>query len=211
MERRPLHKSFFAVAVLAAIAAATVLAAAASSPSAASLDQRSQKLQVALDRVVAAGAPAAVALRRDGARTTTYHSGYGNLATKTPVQASERFRVGSVTKTFVATVALQLIGENKLSLEDSIERWLPGLVPNGENITVKQLLNHTSASSRSSTTRGSRARTCRATAATTGRRGRSSRSPSRTRRSSSPARAGRTRARTTSSSASSSKRLQASR
>ena len=40
--------------------------------------------------------------------------------------------------------ALQLAGEGRLALEDTVERWLPGLVPGGGAITVRQLLNHTS-------------------------------------------------------------------
>jgi D-alanyl-D-alanine carboxypeptidase len=49
-----------------------------------------------------------------------------------------------LTKSFVATVVLQLVGERKLSLTERVERWLPGLVPNGSAITVRQLLNMTS-------------------------------------------------------------------
>jgi D-alanyl-D-alanine carboxypeptidase len=60
------------------------------------------------------------------------------------MRAGDRVRVGSITKTFVATVVLQLVGEGKLRLTDSVERWLPGLVPNGSAISVRQLLNHTS-------------------------------------------------------------------
>jgi D-alanyl-D-alanine carboxypeptidase len=60
------------------------------------------------------------------------------------VPVAGRFRAGSITKTFVATVALQLVAEGRIRLDDSVERWLPGVVPNGENITVRQLLNHTS-------------------------------------------------------------------
>jgi D-alanyl-D-alanine carboxypeptidase len=101
-------------------------------------------LQRALDRVVAAGAPGAVLLVRDGNRTIRLTSGYGNLQPKTPMRAGDRFRVGSVTKTFVATIVLQLIGERRLALENTVERWLPGVVPNGKRITLRQLLNHTS-------------------------------------------------------------------
>jgi D-alanyl-D-alanine carboxypeptidase len=54
------------------------------------------------------------------------------------------FRIGSLTKTFVATVALQLVAERKLRLGDSVERWVPGLVPNGRAITIRHLLSHTS-------------------------------------------------------------------
>jgi D-alanyl-D-alanine carboxypeptidase len=45
------------------------------------------------------------------------------------MRVSDRFRIGSLTKTYVATVVLQLAGEGRLSLEDSIERWLPAWCP----------------------------------------------------------------------------------
>ncbi|MGZ0151648.1 serine hydrolase domain-containing protein [Kribbella sp. WER1] len=54
------------------------------------------------------------------------------------------FRIGSVTKTFVATVVLQLVDEGRVQLDKPIDRYLPGLVPDGGRITVRQLLNHTS-------------------------------------------------------------------
>ncbi|HMC70888.1 MAG TPA: serine hydrolase domain-containing protein, partial [Mycobacteriales bacterium] len=85
-------------------------------------------LQRSLDQLVAAGVPGAVLLVRKGDRTIRLTSGYGNLNPKTPMRAGDRFRVGSITKTFVATVALQLVGERKLALEDNVERWLPGVV-----------------------------------------------------------------------------------
>jgi D-alanyl-D-alanine carboxypeptidase len=101
-------------------------------------------LQRALDELVAAGAPGVIALVRDRDRTFRLRSGLGDLATKTPMRATDRFRVGSLTKSFVATVVLQLVGEGKLALDDTVERWLPGSIPNGDAITVRQLLNHTS-------------------------------------------------------------------
>jgi D-alanyl-D-alanine carboxypeptidase len=126
---------------LAVLVAATAVATASAAP------QRPApraKLQHALDAVVAGGAPGAIALVRDGSRTLRLASGYGDLATRRPARARDRFRVGSVTKTFVATAALQLAGEGRLALDDSVERWLPGLVPDGAAITIRQLLNHTS-------------------------------------------------------------------
>jgi D-alanyl-D-alanine carboxypeptidase len=101
-------------------------------------------LQRQLDGVVEAGAPGVVALVRTGEQTWQGASGLGDLAANRPARAGDRFRIGSVTKSFVATVALQLVGEHKLGLDDHLERWLPGLVPNGDRITVRQLLNHTS-------------------------------------------------------------------
>jgi D-alanyl-D-alanine carboxypeptidase len=60
------------------------------------------------------------------------------------MRASDRFRIASLTKSYTATVVLQLVDEGKLSLADTVERRLPGVVPNGAGITIKQLLNHTS-------------------------------------------------------------------
>ncbi|MEU9190622.1 serine hydrolase domain-containing protein [Streptomyces sp. NPDC048484] len=58
--------------------------------------------------------------------------------------ASDRFRMGSNTKTMVAAVILQLVAEHRLQLTDPVGKWLPGLVPNGGAITMRMLLNHTS-------------------------------------------------------------------
>jgi D-alanyl-D-alanine carboxypeptidase len=59
-----------------------------------------------------------------------------------------RFRIGSTTKAFVATVMLQLVAERKMSLDDTMEKWLPGLVRgNGHDdgtIIIRHLLNNTS-------------------------------------------------------------------
>jgi D-alanyl-D-alanine carboxypeptidase len=63
---------------------------------------------------------------------------------KRRAKPEDRFGIASTTKTFVAAVVLQLVGEGRLSLEDSVERWLPGRVREGRRITVRQLLNHTS-------------------------------------------------------------------
>lgn len=57
-----------------------------------------------------------------------------------PIDAQDQFRVGSVTKVYVATVVLQLAAEGALSFADSVQRWLPDAVPHGEAITVEMLL-----------------------------------------------------------------------
>ncbi|MET9296641.1 serine hydrolase domain-containing protein [Streptomyces sp. NPDC003077] len=58
--------------------------------------------------------------------------------------AGDRFRVGSNTKTLTATLILQQVAEKRISLDDTVEHWLPGLVTGGRHITVRMLLNHTS-------------------------------------------------------------------
>jgi D-alanyl-D-alanine carboxypeptidase len=56
----------------------------------------------------------------------------------------QRFRAGSVGKTFTATIVLQLVAEGRLRLSDTVERNLPGVVPSGTEIKIRQLLNHRS-------------------------------------------------------------------
>jgi D-alanyl-D-alanine carboxypeptidase len=66
--------------------------------------------------------------------------GFSNLATKSPMALDDHFRIGSNTKTFVATVLLQLVDEKKLSLDDTISKFNLGLaVPNETRITLRQL------------------------------------------------------------------------
>lgn len=61
------------------------------------------------------------------------------------VPANARFRIGSVTKVFTATVLLQLAAEGRVDLDGTVQHYLPGLLPAGyPPVTVRQLLNHTS-------------------------------------------------------------------
>jgi D-alanyl-D-alanine carboxypeptidase len=115
---------------LAALAALLLLPAAAGA----------RQPQAALDRVVAAGAPGAVALA--GGRTCT--AGVADLPSHRPLRPGDRIRIGSVTKSFTAVVALQLVQEGRLSLDDTVGQHLPGVLAYGDRITVRQLLTHTS-------------------------------------------------------------------
>jgi D-alanyl-D-alanine carboxypeptidase len=94
------------------------------------------------------GAPGALAEVRDRHGRTVITSGVGDLRTGAPVPPHSRFRVGSVTKTFVAAVVLQLAGEHRVELDAPVERYLPGLIRgngnDGRQISVRQLLQHTS-------------------------------------------------------------------
>ncbi|MFJ4523575.1 serine hydrolase domain-containing protein [Streptomyces sp. NPDC088810] len=78
----------------------------------------------------------------------TASGGVADLRTGRPMNTTDRLRVGSVTKTFTATVVLQLAAERRLSLDAPVERYLPGLIRagghDGRRITVRQLLQHTS-------------------------------------------------------------------
>ena len=80
---------------------------------------------------------------RRGAATTDLAAGRADLAEPRRMATNDRFKVASITKTFVATAVLQLVAEGRLHLGDTVARWLPGLVPGGDRITVRQLLMHT--------------------------------------------------------------------
>jgi D-alanyl-D-alanine carboxypeptidase len=102
------------------------------------------ELRRLLDQVVAAGAPGAAALVRNEHGVQQAGSGLADLRTGRPMRPGLNYRVASVTKPFVATVVLQLVAEGKLSLSDTVERWLPGILPYGDQVSVRELLNHTS-------------------------------------------------------------------
>lgn len=103
-------------------------------------------LQAALDGMTATGAIGAIAEVRQGDAVWRGSSGRSRIDGRQPAPVDGRFRAGSVTKTFTATVVLQLVGEGRLRLSDTAERWLPGLVPapGGDRITVRDLLQHAS-------------------------------------------------------------------
>jgi D-alanyl-D-alanine carboxypeptidase len=102
------------------------------------------ELRGLLDQLVAAGAPGAAALVRDGHGVQQAASGLADLRPRRPMRPGLNYRVASVTKPFVATVVLQLVAEGRLSLSDTVERWLPGILAYGDQVSIRQLLNHTS-------------------------------------------------------------------
>ncbi|MFD1934708.1 serine hydrolase domain-containing protein [Nonomuraea mangrovi] len=144
-----------AAALFVSAAAPSAASAAPAGPAAASVEARhpafredhvrnGAQFQKVLDDIVASGAPGVIAEVRDADGVWTGRSGKGRLGRDEPPRADGMFRVGSVTKTFVATTVLQLVAEGRLNLDDPVERHLPGLVPNGEKITVRHVLSHRS-------------------------------------------------------------------
>ncbi|WP_340685975.1 serine hydrolase domain-containing protein [Amycolatopsis coloradensis] len=127
-----------AAGVLAGVLLASGTAAAAGDPVRAAVG----------DLVGEGGFPGAVVQVRTGEAVSRFGAGYANQATREPAGPHHRFRIASNTKAFVATVVLQLAGEGSLSLDDPVERRLPGVVRGPgyepEKITLRTLLNHTS-------------------------------------------------------------------
>ncbi|WP_037685512.1 serine hydrolase domain-containing protein [Streptomyces durhamensis] len=98
----------------------------------------------------AAGGDVNVVARVDEEHGAVLRARYGTagVGSTAPVPWDPEFRVASTTKTFTAVVVLQLAEEGRLSLDDTVERWLPGVVRghgnDGSRITVRDLLQHTS-------------------------------------------------------------------
>jgi D-alanyl-D-alanine carboxypeptidase len=102
------------------------------------------RMQAAIDAFVATGAPGVYVQIRQGDRVVELRAGRPDLGSDKEWTERSRFRVASVTKTFVAAVVMQLVWERRLALVDTVDRWLPGQLPYGDRVTVRQLLNHTS-------------------------------------------------------------------
>ncbi|MER5728497.1 serine hydrolase domain-containing protein [Streptomyces sp. NPDC002138] len=90
---------------------------------------------------------ATAALVRVGGSSGSWQGGSGvaDVRSGRAAVVEGRFRVGSVTKTFTSAVVLQLAAEGKVSLDEPVQRYLPGLLPGTfKPVTVRQLLNYTS-------------------------------------------------------------------
>lgn len=92
----------------------------------------------------------------DGTDDVTLSSGTANILTGAPIRSSDKLRVGSDTKMFVAAVVLQLVDEGVLDLDVPVDQYVPGVlrypagkVPgdpaayDGRTVTLRQLLQHT--------------------------------------------------------------------
>jgi D-alanyl-D-alanine carboxypeptidase len=97
-----------------------------------------------LRKLASDGYSGAVAIVATDAGTWKGAAGWADAGTKRRARPSDRFAIESTTKTFVATVVLQLAGERRLALADTVQHWLPGLFPARPRITIRQLLNHSS-------------------------------------------------------------------
>ena len=85
-------------------------------------------LQRAAGQLVADGVPGVIIMTRRGKQVSDVVAGHANKATSEPMRPQDRVHIGSITKTFTATVVLQLAAERRLSLNDSVQKWLPGII-----------------------------------------------------------------------------------
>jgi D-alanyl-D-alanine carboxypeptidase len=143
-----MFRTWFTATAAAVMVTATML----TGPTAQASDTRHTygpaQLQHDLDAIRDTGISGVLAEVNIGPRRLRGISGVADIVARGPVNMDGYFRMGSNTKTFVSVVVLQLVAEGRLSLDDTVERWLPGVVTgngnNGTAVTVRQLLQHTS-------------------------------------------------------------------
>jgi D-alanyl-D-alanine carboxypeptidase len=137
----------------ATAAAALVLAATASLGAATGANVETGgtgKADAAFDKTLGqlirepGGPPGAIAVVQRGNHMKVFRKGVADQKTGAPIDVGDSWRIGSVSKAFNGAVALQLVAQGKLSLSDTIGQRLPALPPAWHNVTLGQLLNHTS-------------------------------------------------------------------
>jgi CubicO group peptidase (beta-lactamase class C family) len=69
--------------------------------------------------------------------------GYADIGNRVPVTPETKFRIGSITKQFIASAILKMQEEGKLSVDDKLSKYVPGF-PRGDEVTIRHLLTHTS-------------------------------------------------------------------
>ncbi|MFE3055301.1 serine hydrolase domain-containing protein [Nocardia sp. NPDC059239] len=134
------------VALGAAALLVAEMATAVAQPTGSSLVEQLRQDTEAIHALGISGVQARV-ITPDGGQSVAI-SGTADLNTGLPVPADGYFRMASTAKTLVATVVLQLEAEHTLTLDDTVDRWLPGVVQgngnDGSRITIRHLLQHTS-------------------------------------------------------------------
>jgi D-alanyl-D-alanine carboxypeptidase len=103
------------------------------------------ELQRAADRLVATSdIPGVITLLEQDGRRALAAAGEADVARRQKIHTGDRFWIGSVTKTFLAAVVMQLVDERRLSLDDTVEQLLPGRMREGRKVRLRHLLSHTS-------------------------------------------------------------------
>ncbi|MEU6313121.1 serine hydrolase domain-containing protein [Streptomyces sp. NPDC047014] len=142
-------RTVLSAAVLAAAALGGLIQpaqAADPGPSGGGHPRHDRKLQHQLDGLVAQedGPPGVIAMLTRGDRTEVYTAGVGDIETGRPPHPDDHMRIASIAKAFSGAVALRLVDQGRLSLDDTIGGRLPAQPSAWHAVTLRQLLQHTS-------------------------------------------------------------------
>ena len=128
--------------------AAALLVSALATPAARAQDTRA--LLQYVDSVAGAAiaeksvAGVSVAVVKNGRTVLAKGYGFADLENDVPASAETVYRIGSVTKQFTSAAIMRLMEQGKLSLDDTLQKFLPAFPSQGNRVTVRHLLNHTS-------------------------------------------------------------------
>lgn len=105
-----------------------------------------QALQEILDTTVANGTipGASIAVSIPGYEPWAATSGIASREAGTQIDEATRMRIASISKIFTAATVMTLVEEGQIGLDSSVSSWFPDLLPQGDAITVRNLLQHTS-------------------------------------------------------------------
>ena len=85
-----------------------------------------------------------VAVVKNGRTVLAKGYGFADLENDVPATAETVYRIGSVTKQFTSAAIMRLVEQGKVSLDDTLQKFLPNYPTQGNRVTVRHLLNHTS-------------------------------------------------------------------
>ncbi len=127
----------------AALVAGAVGAAPAGGEPAAVTPGAAQRLDAALQSVAAKTPGLSVAVAENGRIVYARGFGFADVGAKEPVTPETRFHIASITKMFTAVSVMQLVEGGRVRLDDPLARFLPD-APHASEITIRELLTHTS-------------------------------------------------------------------
>ena len=128
------------------VLAVTTVVAAFTAPAASAQTVRDARVERDLRGLVATpgGPPGAIVTLFRNGRTTVLTAGVAQVGTRRPPRATDHMRIASVSKAFSGAIVLQLVGDCRLGLDDTIGQRDPGLPRRWASVTIRELLDHTS-------------------------------------------------------------------
>lgn len=144
--RHTLRPRLRAVSVAAVCLSALALAAVGNAADGGAEPAGDHALQQQIDRFVRSpgGPPGVIAVLRRGKESRVLRAGVADLRTGRPPRADDHMRIASTAKAFSGAVALTLVDHRALHLDDTLRKRLPRLPEAWGDVTLRQLLNHTS-------------------------------------------------------------------
>jgi D-alanyl-D-alanine carboxypeptidase len=140
-------KDSFARSAMAVLLTATTFTAAACGesdsppPNSPELDATAiSEIEAIADRAVLAGIPGVALVIQAGSQTVRIARGVEDRTTGAPITPDHRFREGSVAKSILSSIVLQMVDEGKLRLSDTVDSQLPGMVSGNNHATIEQLM-----------------------------------------------------------------------